>query len=100
MRRASARAIVASSVPTPPRGAAHYGARVRPRPRPPNPRRTAATVAVMGSRRTEVALGALAGLTAANAIGGAVYGVRGAPEVPRAWLAGSPFRDYTVPGVV
>jgi hypothetical protein len=54
----------------------------------------------MGSRRTEVAVGTLAGLTAANAIGGAVYGVRGAPDVSREWLTGSPFRDYSVPSVV
>jgi hypothetical protein len=54
----------------------------------------------MTRRATEVTISALAGTIALNAFGGAVYGLRGAPAVPRAWLRGSPFSDYTVPSVV
>jgi hypothetical protein len=32
--------------------------------------------------------------------GGAVYGLSGAPAVPREWLGGSPFSDYKVPSAV
>jgi hypothetical protein len=37
---------------------------------------------------------------AVNAVGGGVYGLAGAEGVPRAWLAGSPFRDFRVPGAL
>lgn len=45
----------------------------------------------------------LAGLEiviALNAVGGAVYGLGGAPSVPREWLARSPFASYRIPSVV
>src|SRR4051794_20042561 len=51
-------------------------------------------------RQLELATATLAGLTAANAVGGAVYGLRGAPGVPRAWLQRSPFRDYRIPSTI
>jgi len=54
----------------------------------------------MTPRQTEKALAALAGVTAINAIGGSIYGIRGAPKVPREWLQGSPFEDYTVPSLI
>jgi hypothetical protein len=40
-------------------------------------------------------LGGLLAAIALNAVGGGLYGMSGAPEVPTAWLAGSPFADYT-----
>ncbi len=45
------------------------------------------------------ALVGLLALVAVNAVGGGLYGLSGAPEVPVAWLAGSPFADYTVPSL-
>ena len=45
-------------------------------------------------------LGALQLLIAVNAIGGGVYGLTGAPDVPREWLAGSPFSSYLIPSLV
>lgn len=47
--------------------------------------------------------GLLAGahvVMAANAFAGAWYAVAGAPDVPREWLAGTPFDTYVVPGLV
>jgi hypothetical protein len=44
-------------------------------------------------------LGGLLAAIALNAVGGGLYGMSGAPEVPTAWLAGSPFADYTVPSL-
>jgi hypothetical protein len=46
------------------------------------------------------ALMGLDAVMAANALGGAWYGLAGAPEVPRKWLAGTPFHSYRVPAVV
>lgn len=43
---------------------------------------------------------AMEGVMALNAFGGAWYAVAGAPDVPTQWLAGTPFRDYVVPGVI
>lgn len=51
-------------------------------------------------RRARLSVAALAGVTAANALAGAVYGLAGAPAVPREWLRGSPFPDYRVPSAV
>jgi len=34
-----------------------------------------------------------------NAIGGGVYGLAGAPDVPRSWLDGSPFSSYLIPSL-
>lgn len=38
-------------------------------------------------------------IVAVNAFGGAIYALSGAPTVPVEWLSGTPFRDYTVPGL-
>jgi hypothetical protein len=56
------------------------------------PVRSAASV-----RRVLVALEAVIAL---NAVGGGVYGLAGAKDVPRDWLAGSPFHSYTIPSLV
>lgn len=45
-------------------------------------------------------LGALLAFGALNAFAGGYYGLSGAEGVPREWLAGSPFSDYVVPGLV
>lgn len=34
------------------------------------------------------------------AVGGAVYGLSGAEDMPREWLDGTPFRSYLVPSLV
>ena len=52
---------------------------------------------VMTRHQTERAIAALG---AVNAIGGSIYGLRGAPKVPLEWLEGSPFQTYTVPSLV
>jgi hypothetical protein len=46
------------------------------------------------------ALGAILSFGALCAFGGGWYGLSGAPGVPTAWLAGSPFSDYFVPSFV
>lgn len=43
---------------------------------------------------------AIALLVAANAVGGAVYGLAGAPSVPSEWLEGTTFDSYVVPSLV
>lgn len=48
------------------------------------------------TRWSMIALGTLLGL---NAIGGGWYGLAGAQGVDPAWLAGSPFADYTIPSL-
>ena len=53
----------------------------------------------MSQRQLEVGAATLSGLTAVNAIGGAIYGLGGAPKVPLEWLEGSPFSDYRVPAL-
>ena len=50
-------------------------------------------------RRTERTIAVLSALTAVNAVGGSIYGLRGAPQIPREWLEGSPFNDYKIPSV-
>ena len=50
-------------------------------------------------RLTERTIAALGALTAVNAVGGSVYGLRGAPTIPREWLEGSPFTDYKIPSL-
>jgi hypothetical protein len=42
----------------------------------------------------------LEGVIALNAVGGAVYGLAGAEEVPREWLEGTPFRSYAIPSLI
>jgi hypothetical protein len=44
-----------------------------------------------------IVLNAAAGIAA---LGGATYALGGAPDVPTEWLDGSPFRDYTMPGLI
>ena len=39
-------------------------------------------------------------LTGVFAVGGATYALLGAKNVPREWLEGSPFKSYTVPGLI
>ena len=39
-------------------------------------------------------------VAAANAVGGGLYGLSGADDVPREWLDGSPFETYVIPSVV
>ncbi|MBO9533568.1 MAG: hypothetical protein J7513_11415 [Solirubrobacteraceae bacterium] len=46
------------------------------------------------------ALAVLDAVVGVSAIGGATYAVGGAPQWPREWLEGSPFRSYLVPGLV
>jgi hypothetical protein len=54
----------------------------------------------MTERQAQLTIAILAGVTAVNAVGGAVYGLSGAPAVPREWLRGSPFSDYRVPSAI
>jgi hypothetical protein len=54
----------------------------------------------MLTRRGQTLLGLLLAFGALNAFGGGIYGLRGAPGVPREWLAGSPFDSYAVPSLV
>ena len=48
-------------------------------------------------RRSLVALEAV---IAASAVGGGIYGLAGARNIPRAWLDGSPFQSYLIPSLV
>ena len=48
-------------------------------------------------RRT---VGGLLLLVAINALGGGVYGLTGAKDVPTTWLEGSPFHDYVIPSII
>lgn len=52
------------------------------------------------ARTRDRAFGLLLLFVALNAVGGGVYGVTGAPAVPREWLIGSPFATYLVPSLV
>lgn len=45
------------------------------------------------------ALGTLLLVVAANAMGGGIYGLAGAPGVPIKWLDGSIFASYLVPSI-
>ena len=45
-------------------------------------------------------LAALEALIAVSALGGAVYGLSGAPGVQTGWLDGSPFSSYVIPSIV
>lgn len=47
-----------------------------------------------------VGLAALLLFIAVNAVGGGLYGLAGAPEVPRQWLRGTPFSSYLVPSLI
>ena len=35
-----------------------------------------------------------------NAVGGAIWGLRGAKDVPREWLEGTPFDSFVVPSLI
>lgn len=37
---------------------------------------------------------------ALNAFGGGIYGMLGAPDVPKEWLKDSPFHSYFIPSIV
>lgn len=50
--------------------------------------------------RRSAALAAIEAVVGINAVGGMVYAVAGAKDVPIEWLDGSPFRDYRMPGIV
>jgi hypothetical protein len=50
-----------------------------------------------GARSLLVGLELFAAL---NALGGALYALQGARGVPREWLEGTPFEDYTIPGIL
>ena len=50
-----------------------------------------------GARALLVGLEVLAAL---NAVGGGLYALAGARDVPREWLEGTPFDDYTIPGIL
>jgi len=50
--------------------------------------------------RTRFLLGGLLSFIALNAFAGGYYAMAGAAGVPTEWLAGSPFRDYSVPGLI
>ena len=52
------------------------------------------------TRRVRRLLLAIELVVAANAVGGAVYGLAGAENVPREWLEGTPFESYFVPSLV
>ena len=56
------------------------------------------TQAVMSRRRPLLA--GMNAVMAVNAFGGAWYALAGAPDVPRQWLRGTPFRTYAVPGAI
>jgi hypothetical protein len=51
-------------------------------------------------RSIRFVLGALLAFAALNAFGGGYYAMSGAEGIPTAWLAGSPFHDYFLPGLV
>jgi hypothetical protein len=52
------------------------------------------------SAATRYALGVLMAFGALNAFGGGWYGMSGAPNVPKEWLSGTPFRDYFIPSLL
>ncbi len=52
------------------------------------------------ARRIVWLLVAAEAIVALNAIGGAIYGLAGAENVPRDWLAGTPFSSYVVPSLI
>ena len=52
------------------------------------------------SKTSRRLLAAVEGVIAVNAIGGGIYGLAGAKDVPLEWLAGSPFDSYLIPSLV
>lgn len=55
-----------------------------------------------GARRfvTRTMIGSLLGATALSALGGGVYGLLGAPGIPRAWLSSTPFSSWMIPSLL
>jgi hypothetical protein len=49
---------------------------------------------------TRLALIVIEAVVALNAFGGGIYGMSGAPNVPKEWLEGSPFKDYFFPALI
>ena len=60
----------------------------------------AALLHVGSMKATRIVLGSLLLIISINALGGGWYGMAGAPNVPKEWLAGSPFSDYFVPALI
>jgi hypothetical protein len=61
---------------------------------------TAHPIPVRSAKSVRGVLVALEAVIALNAVGGGVYGLAGAKNVPREWLVGSPFHSYTIPSLV
>jgi len=51
-----------------------------------------------GGRRSSLLLVEL--VVALTAVGGGIFGILGASGVPRAWLDGTPFHSYLIPGLI
>ena len=49
--------------------------------------------------RVRILLVVLEALLALNAVGGGIYGLTGAKDLPREWLQGSPFESYFIPSL-
>jgi hypothetical protein len=49
---------------------------------------------------TRLALIVIEAVVALNAFGGGIYGMSGAPNVPKEWLEGSPFKDHFFPALI
>lgn len=54
---------------------------------------------MIGFTKTRWAMIAICTLLGLNGLGGGWYGLAGAQGVDPAWLAGSPFSDYTIPSL-
>ena len=52
------------------------------------------------ARRIGRLLVAVEAVVAVNAMGGAIYGLAGADNVPREWLDGTPFSSYAIPSLI
>jgi hypothetical protein len=50
-------------------------------------------------KRVRIALIVIQLVVAVNAVGGGIYGLAGAKGLPKSWLEGSPFPDYTLPSL-
>jgi hypothetical protein len=51
-------------------------------------------------RKTRWVFVALELIIAINAVGGSIWGLSGAKDVPREWLDGTPFDSYVVPSLI
>jgi len=47
-----------------------------------------------------IGLGGLLAFGGINALGGGIYGLSGAKDIPLEWLAGSPFTSYFIPSLI